>query len=258
MKRIAILLLFLFFLSCNGRTQDIESACWLPLKRVEEVYHLKVDKCDSLREYPFKKIKFISNQSVSLFGFGASDPDVCKLIQLNDSRNWSVETSTFNTLAHYPSIYRNSTVLLNIDKGILYVRLANKGDTIIQKFVNEYAGVKFTDYRETDVGNLFIYGKFEDDKGDIIKFSENGKIDYYSKENKNKQIFTSYNFRSYTMECEEYMPRRIIELTSVNTKKNLYLVKNINNRLDFYTIKSMKNNWTVDEMEFSFSLTRIE
>ncbi len=252
--KIAFLLLVVS-ISFNMNSQTL-SGYWVPLKRIEQIEKFKIDRCDSLNEFPFKKIKFYSSRKVSLFGYDAPDPDMCSIVRTGNGE-WHVENLVLNTL--YPEYAKGSKIILRIKNDTLTTSLTKNGNTFFQKFVRKYSGITFTNYWETEIGNLLVKGKYTiDGSGDTMQFFGNGKITVKSANGRKVKNFISFKFDQYSMDCKtENTPRKIIKLTNFKSKTQLYFMRRTKKGFDFYKIKSMEDSWTVGQSEFGFSLSLI-
>lgn len=243
-----------------GKTQEITDGFWLPLKRLEHIRELREDNCDSAIAFPLKKIKFLSNKEVSLFGFNAADPSVCSITQQQDPHTWKVEDSILHTL--YPQYVMGSKILLRLKKDTLYVYLSKNGVTFSQQFVRKYGNVKFTDYRETEVGNVYIKGIYlNETNSDTIIFKDNGKMVIRYKKGTAGLNFTSYRFKYYapgSCSVGESMARGVVEFSDAKGNKKEFFIKDSKTGIEVYKIIKMYRWWSDAEIEKVYSLSYLE
>ena len=246
-------------LATIAKSQDITSGYWLPLKRLEQVGKLKMDTCDSAISYPFKKIKILPGQQISLFGFNAADPSVCTISKQKEKGTWLVEDTILHTL--YPDYVMGSKIILKINDDTLNVYLTKNGVTFFQKFIGKYGNVSLKDYRETEIGNILIEGKYvSSESGGIVQFMDNGKMDFHSKDEPGRH-FISYRFKNYAPEScrfSDRVPRGIVELTDTKGKQKEYFIKRTDTGIDFYTIKKVNRWWDDALAELAFSLSHFK
>lgn len=230
---------------------------WLPVKRLNNIYQLKKDSCNSPDEFPFKKIQFIDKNKVSLYSIGAGDPFFYNSKYSLSDLTWEI-TDTIISTSNFPINSKN--VLIKIRKDTLYCYTITELDTIIQKFVRKYKNLSFKDYNETELGNLFINGKYKFKNGqNSVEFLTDGSI----KESRGLQKnhiwkYVSYRFYSYPQSCSQNPNlEKIIKLTDSSKKTTLFVLKQEKNVFNFYKISKMKNRWQPETYSYSFSLTLI-
>lgn len=254
MNKKAILLLLLTYVHLFGQSQELEY--WLPQKRLEKLSISKIDKCDSVYNYPFRKVVFISANRVALFGFKGADPSLCKIIPLKQMGSWKVKDTIFHTLP--PNIAMGSKVALKVWNDTLYVTLSKNDVFFTQKFIRGYRNIHFTDNKETEVGNILLSGRYLLNKGDTaIQFEDNGIIRAYSKNIRTNWNYNFYGFKHYAPgSCRgvDSLAIGIVEFSGNGLRHN-YFIKGTNKGIDFYEITKASSLWWNESLiEFSFSL----
>jgi len=237
------LLHFTFGLFCSfqGKGQS-SNGYWLPLKRLESIRTLKEDVCDSINLFPFQKIKIYSNNKVSLFGYMAADPTVCKMEPLSKN-SWIVKQTYLYTLDIEPALIKNSVVTLKIQNDTLIVTLVNGNKSIVQQFVRKFGNVFLKDYREVEVGNILITGKYLDVDLDTIVFSETGSIEQHPND-LTEWDFIKYRFISYSLNgCYEPDSEKVVELTAKDGQMTKFNVKSSLKGLEFYGTHHIHGFW---------------
>ena len=253
--RLFLLALFICFV-CTGYTQDLSVGYWLPLKRLEQISKTRIDKCDSLTDYPFKGIRFYGNKKVSFYGFDAADPTQCVIVPLSQKRSWIVKDCFLNTL--YPEFVEGSKVILKINNDTLYTDLS-KGDVhFFQTFVSKYGGINLKSFWENGLGNLLIKGRFLIKGGvDTIECKVNGTIAIHPVKRQHTWTYKTFSFVTYYQDCS-YPAERIIDLVNNQNKSEQFMVKITSGSIDFYQMKQRKN--FLEEVKITglaFSLLRI-
>lgn len=255
MKNIFLIsFLSIVFTSCG---QGTTMGYWVPLKRLDHIATFNSDSCSEENEYPFKKIKFINERKVSLFGFYSADPFVYKISELGEKNTWQVQDSLIAALDS--TLYKGSKITLKIKNDTLLVDVKKNGNILSQKFVRKYRNTWLKEYQESEIGNIFMSGKFILNKdSNVIEFLENGKIESRFKEEQGSWwSYSKYRFKNYSRECDsDHTPNRIIELITEKNLKQLYLLKQRNQVLEFHKITKMKDQWSPAEYSFAFRLTR--